>query len=110
MKLTSNYIVYLNAQNLVHCAKCRLTGRFVKRAVAQKEYDLEYVYTFKGFFSFMFFMFASISLLVSHKRIERIVNQIKALNDEKESLCKIDRFRRIRILNCKIRELEGKLK
>lgn len=110
MKLTSNYIVYLNEQNLVHCAKCRLTGRFVKRAVAQKEYALEYENTFKGFYSFMFFMFVSISLLLSHKRMERIINQIKALNDEKESLCKIDRFRRIRILNCKIRELEGKLK
>ena len=110
MKLTTNYIVYLNEQNLVHCAKCRLTGRFVKRAVAQKEYSLEYDYIFKGFFAFMFFMFASISLLLSHKRIEGIVNQIKALNDEKEGLCKIERFRRIRILNCKIQELEGKLK
>ena len=110
MKLTSNYIVYLNEQNLVHCAKCRLTGRFVKRAVAQKEYALEYENVFKGFFAFMFFMFVSISFLISHKRMERIINQIKALNDEKESLCKINRFRRIRILNCKIRELEGKLK
>lgn len=110
MKLTSNYIVYLNEQNVVHCAKCRLTGRFVKRVIAQNEYDLEYKNVFKGLYSFMFFMFISISLLISHKRMERIVNQIKALNDEKESLCKIDRFRRIRILNCKIRELECKLK
>lgn len=47
MKLTSNYIVYLNEQNVVHCAKCRLTGRFVKRAIAQMEYEKEY-----GFFDF----------------------------------------------------------
>ena len=47
MKLTSNYIVYLNADNKVQCAKCRLTGRFVKRVVAQLEYEKEY-----GFFDF----------------------------------------------------------
>ena len=42
MKLTTNYIVYLNADNKVQCAKCRVTGRFVKRAVAQVEYEKEY--------------------------------------------------------------------
>ena len=47
MKLTTNYIVYLNADNKVQCAKCRLTSRFVKRAVAQLEYEKEY-----GFFNF----------------------------------------------------------
>ena len=47
MKLTTNYIVYLNADNKVQCAKCRLTGRFVKRAMAQTEYEKEY-----GFFDF----------------------------------------------------------
>ena len=47
MKLTTNYIVYLNADNKVQCAKCRLTGRFVKRAGAQLEYEKEY-----GFFAF----------------------------------------------------------
>lgn len=47
MKLTSNYIVYLNADNKVQCAKCRITGRFVKRACAQMEYEKEY-----GFFDF----------------------------------------------------------
>ena len=47
MKLTTNYIVYLNADNKVQCAKCRLTGRFVKRAMAQPEYEKEY-----GFFAF----------------------------------------------------------
>ena len=47
MKLTSNYIVYLNDSNKVQCAKCRVTGRFVKRAIAQLEYEKEY-----GFFDF----------------------------------------------------------
>ena len=47
MKLTTNYIVYLNADNKVECAKCRVTGRFVKRAIAQLEYEKEY-----GFFAF----------------------------------------------------------
>ena len=47
MKLTTNYVVYLNADNKVQCAKCRVTGRFVKRAVAQTEYEKEY-----GFFDF----------------------------------------------------------
>ena len=42
MKLTSNYIVYLNADNKVQCAKCRVTGRFVKRVIAQLEYEKEY--------------------------------------------------------------------
>ena len=47
MKLTTNYIVYLNELNKVECAKCRLTGRFVKRVIAQMEYEKEY-----GFFDF----------------------------------------------------------
>ena len=47
MKITTNYIVYLNADNKVQCAKCRVTGRFVKSAIAQLEYEKEY-----GFFDF----------------------------------------------------------
>ena len=54
MKLTSNYIVYLNELNKVQCAKCRVTGRFVKRACAQLEYEKEY-----GFFAF-----STLSMLV----------------------------------------------
>ena len=50
MKLTSNYIVYLDEANKVYCAKCLNTGRFVKRAIAQNEYSLEY-----GFYSFSLF-------------------------------------------------------
>ena len=47
MKITTNYVVYLNVDNKVQCAKCRVTGRFVKRAGAQLEYEKEY-----GFFAF----------------------------------------------------------
>lgn len=68
MKLTSNFIVYLNADNKVHCAKCRTTGRFVKRAIAQAEYSIEYNYkaTFKSFMAFMFTVFyALLSLAIN---------------------------------------------
>ena len=54
MKLTKNYIVYLNADNKVQCAKCRVAGRFVKRVMAQLEYEKEY-----GFFDF-----STLSMLV----------------------------------------------
>ena len=54
MKLTTNYIVYLNADNKVQCAKCRVTGRFIKRVIAQLEYEKEY-----GFFAF-----STLSMLV----------------------------------------------
>ena len=47
MKLTTNYIIYLNELNKVELAKCRITGRFVKRVIAQVEYEKEY-----GFFDF----------------------------------------------------------
>ena len=54
MKLTTNYIVYLNADNKVQCAKCRVTSRFVESAIAQTEYEKEY-----GFFAF-----STLSMLV----------------------------------------------
>ena len=54
MKLTTNYVVYLNADNKVQCAKCRVTGRFVKRVMAQLEYEKDY-----GFFAF-----STLSMLV----------------------------------------------
>ena len=54
MKLTTNFIVYLNADNKVQCAKCRVTGRFVERVIAQLEYEKEY-----GFFDF-----SNLSMLV----------------------------------------------
>ena len=68
MKLTTNFIVYLNADNNVSLAKCRISGRFVKRAIAQAEYAIEYSYkvTFKSFVSFMFTVFyALLSLAIN---------------------------------------------
>lgn len=85
MKLTSNFIVYLNEQNKVHCAKCRLTGRFIKRTIAQTEYDLEYNYkvTFKSFIAFMFTVFY---VLLSIKQAKKLQNKIIVLNAEVKSL------------------------
>ena len=81
MKLTTNFIVYLNADNEVHCAKCRLTGRFVKRAIAQSEYSLEYNYkvTFKSFIAFMFTVFY---VLLSIKQAKKLQNKIIVLKAE----------------------------
>ena len=61
MKLTTNYIVYLNELNKVECAKCRITGRFVKRALAQDEYESEYNYSSISILT-MFILFATIYL------------------------------------------------
>ena len=44
IKYTTHYICYLDSDNLVYCAKCRVTGKFIKRAIAQNEYSLEYAY------------------------------------------------------------------
>ena len=81
MKITSNFIVYLNEQNKVHCAKCRMTGRFVKRSIAQAEYELEYSYkvTFKSFIAFMFTVFY---VLLSIKQAKKLQNKIIVLNAE----------------------------
>ena len=81
MKLTSNFIVYLNAENKVHCAKCRKSGRFVKRAIAQAEYSIEYSYkaTFKSFIAFMFTVFYAV---LSIKQAKKMQNRIIVLNAE----------------------------
>lgn len=81
MKLTSNFIVYLNEHNKVHCAKCRITGRFVKRTIAQAEYAIEYSYkaTFKSFVAFMFTVFYA---LLSIKQAKKMQNRIIVLNAE----------------------------
>ena len=44
IKYTSNYICYFSAMHKLTCAKCRVSGRFVKLSIAQAEYDIEYVY------------------------------------------------------------------
>lgn len=45
IKYTTNYICYFSAMSKLTCAKCRLSGRFVKLSIAQVEYDIEYAYT-----------------------------------------------------------------
>lgn len=42
IKYTTHFICYLNEANMVHCAKCRKTGKFIKRSIAQDEYLIEY--------------------------------------------------------------------
>ena len=69
MKLTSNYTVYLNELNKVQCAKCRVTGRFVKRAGAQLEYEKEY-----GFFAFSTFAMLVILFTVHLSNVMSKVN------------------------------------
>ena len=81
MKHTTNYIIYLNSDNTVYSARCKITGRFVKRDLAQNEYELEYVYkvTFKGFISFMFTVFF---ILLSFKQVKKTAYKIEQLNNE----------------------------
>ena len=78
MKLTSNYIVYLDESNNVYCAKCLNTGRFVKRAIAQNEYEREY-----GFFSFsLFTMLLILFIMYLSNALTQLENVMKkvALN------------------------------
>ena len=78
MKLTSNYIVYLDEANKVYCAKCRMTGRFVKRAIAQNEYEKEY-----SFFNFsLFTMLLILVIMYLSNALTQLENVMKkvALN------------------------------
>lgn len=94
MKLTSNFIVYLNANNKVQCAKCRVSGRFVKRSIAQNEYSLEYKYkvTIKSFIDFMFTMFY---VLLSIKQAKKLQNKIIVLNAEMKKALQQNDFKLI---------------
>lgn len=78
MKLTSNYIIYLDEENNVYCAKCLKTGRFVKRAIAQIEYEKEYgFYNFSLFTMFLILAIIHLSNLASH--VENVMKKV-ALN------------------------------
>ena len=78
MKLTSNYIVYLDESNNVYCAKCLNTGRFVKRAIAQIEYEKEY--SFYGFSLFtMFLILVAMYLSNALTQLENVMKKV-ALN------------------------------
>lgn len=68
MKLTSNFIVYLTADNKVNCAKCRKTGRFVKRAIAQAEYMKEY-----GFFNMSLLTMLFVLLLLAFNNVQNVI-------------------------------------
>ena len=94
MKHTTNYIVYLNDQGNVYCAKCKITGRFVKRAIAQNEYELEYVYkvTFKGFISFMFTVFL---ILLSFKQVKKTAKKLDQINSEMKKAMHQNQFNKI---------------
>ena len=78
MKLTSNYIVYLDESNNVYCAKCLKSGRFIKRAIAQAEYEKEY-----SFFNFsLFTMFLILVIMYLSNALTQLENVMKkvALN------------------------------
>ena len=68
MKLTSNFIIYLNADNKVRCAKCRATGRFVKRTIAQSEYLKEY-----GFFNMSLLTMLFVLLLLAFNNVQNVI-------------------------------------
>ena len=81
MKLTTNYIVYLNELNKVQCAKCRVTGSFTKRVIAQLEYEKEY-----GFFDFstlsmLVILFTAYLSNVLHK-LENMLSKVTLSLDE----------------------------
>lgn len=106
MKLTTNYIIYLNEDNKVQCAKCRLTGRFVKRVNAQTEYNLEYVYklTFKGFISFMF---TALFILFTYKSVKISDEQkLESLEVEMFKAYQEKDFLKFNVLNAKRYEME----
>lgn len=53
----------------MYCAKCINTGRFVKRAIAQKEYEKEY-----GFFTFTLF---TMFLILVNMYLSNVVAQLE---------------------------------
>lgn len=81
MKLTSNYIVYLDESNNVYCAKCLNTGRFVKRAIAQTEYEKEYdFYSFSLFTMFLILVIMYLSNTL--KQLENVMKKVTLNLDE----------------------------
>lgn len=107
MKHTTNFIIYLNDEGKVHCAKCKMTGRFVKRVIAQNEYDIEYVYkvTFKGFISFMFTVFF---ILLSFKQVKKTAKKLDQLNSEALKALQQNNFGKINALQSEAYSLKFK--
>ena len=81
MKLTSNYIVYLNDSNKVQCAKCRVTGRFVKRVIAQTEYEKEYGSFAFSTLSMLVILFTVYLSNVLHKLENMLIKITLSLDD-----------------------------
>ena len=108
MKLTSNFIIYLNADNKVYCAKCRLTGRFAKRSIAQDEYESEYSYkvTFKSCIAFMFTVFY---VLLSIKQAKKLQNKIIVLNAELKKAIQQNDFKTINSLQSELFSVKNTL-
>lgn len=98
MKHTTNYIIYLNVDNKVYSARCKITGRFVKRDLAQNEYNIEYVYkvTLKGFISFMFTVFF---ILLSFKQVKKTAYNLDQLNSEMVKSLQQNEFNKIKGFN-----------
>lgn len=83
MKLTTNYIVYLNEQGDVHCAKCRITGKFVKRDIAQQEYTAEYTYSsLELLLSLIIMLVMYIAMIVSECLDKLNVNDVYTLENQ----------------------------
>ena len=81
MKLTTNYIVYLNADNKVQCAKCRVAGRFVKRVIAQTEYEKEYGSFAFSTLSMLVILFTVYLSNVLHKLENMLIKITLSLDD-----------------------------
>lgn len=81
MKLTTNYTVYLDEFNKVYCAKCLNTGRFVKRAIAQIEYENEYNY-FSNSLLTLFIIFIMIYLSNLALQVENVMKKVALNLDE----------------------------
>lgn len=75
MKLTTNYIVYLNADNKVQCAKCRNSGKFVKCSIVQLEYENEYNY-FNVSMLTMFILFTIMYLSTQVNKLENMMSNV----------------------------------
>lgn len=83
MKLTTNYVVYLNELNQVYCAKCRITGKFVKRAIAQQEYSLEYTYSSLELLLSLINMLAMYIAMIVAEWLEKLnVNDVYTLENQ----------------------------
>ena len=65
----------------MHCAKCRVTGRFVKRVIAQTEYEKEYGYFAFSTLSMLVILFTVYLSNVLHK-LENMLSKVTLSLDE----------------------------